>query len=109
MQAIDKNLIRLIFINWFLFSWVGQKVPYFGVPLGCLEGVWDVSGGCLSDCGYCQGGYDVQTIDKYPIRLIFIKCYIISQLPRNGQNVPYFGVSLGPVSGECLGGVWGLS
>ena len=43
VQAIDKNLIRLIFINWFLFSWVGQNLPYFGCPWG----VWKVPGRCL--------------------------------------------------------------
>ena len=74
------------------------------MSVGCLKGVWDVSGGCLSDSGYCLGGYDVQAIDKHPIRLIFISCFLFSQLPRNGQNVPYFGVSVG-----CLEGVWGVS
>ena len=38
---------------------IGQNVPYFGVSVGCLEGVWEVSGGCLSDSGYCQGVYGV--------------------------------------------------
>ena len=30
-----------------------QKVLNFGVSVGCLEGVWRVSGGCLGDSGYC--------------------------------------------------------
>ena len=30
-----------------------QKVLNFGVSVGCLEGVWTVSGGCLGDSGYC--------------------------------------------------------
>ena len=34
---------------------------------GCLEGVLEVSGGCLSDSGYCLGGYDMEVIDKHPI------------------------------------------
>ena len=41
----------------------------------CLKGVWEVSGGCLSDSGYSlEGGVGggVQAIDKNPIRLIFI-------------------------------------
>ena len=29
------------------------KVLNFGVSVGCLEGVWKVSGGCLGDSGYC--------------------------------------------------------
>ena len=71
---------------------------------GCLEGVWEVSGGCLSDSGYCLGGYDVQAIDNNPIRFIYITVFLFSQLPRIGQNVPYFGVSVG-----CLEGVWEVS
>ena len=42
-------------------------MPFFGFPEGCLEGVWEVSEGCLSDSGYCLGGYDVQAIDKHPM------------------------------------------
>ena len=30
-----------------------QKVLNFGVSVGCLEGVWTVSGGCFGDSGYC--------------------------------------------------------
>ena len=68
--------------------------------LGCLEGVWEVSGGCLSDSGYYLGGYDMQAIDKHLIRLIFIFFFLFSLLPRIGQNVAYIGVSVG-----CLEGV----
>ena len=39
----------------------------------CLKGVWEVSGGCLSDSGSSlEGGRGVQAIDKNPIRFIFI-------------------------------------
>ena len=71
---------------------------------GCLEGVWEVSEGCLSDSGYCLGGYDVQAIDNNPIRFIYITVFLFFQLPRIGQNMPYFGVSVG-----CLKGVWEVS
>ena len=71
------------------------------MSIGCLEGVQEVSGGCLSDSGYCLGGYDMQAIDNHPIRFIYITVFLFSQLPRIGQNVPYFGVSVG-----CLEGVW---
>ena len=80
---------------------IGQNVR---VSVGCLGGVWEVSGGCLSDSGYCLGRYDVQAIDNHPIRFIYITLFLFSQLPRIGQNVPYFGVSLG-----CLEDVWGVS
>ena len=64
----------------------------------CLRGVW----------GLCEwlwiqgGGYDVQSIDKHQILLLYISGFLFSQLPWNGQNVPYFRVSK-----RCLGGVWG--
>ena len=78
---------------------------YFGVSVGCLGGIWEVSGGCLSDSGiqtgYCLGGYDMHANDMHPIRLIFIGFFLFSQLSQIGQNVPYFGVSAG-----CLEGVW---
>ena len=70
MQAIDKHLIRLIFISFFLFSLlprIGQNVAYVGVSEGCLEGVWEVSEGCLSDSGYCLGGYNLHAIEKHAI------------------------------------------
>ena len=67
VQALFKHPIRLILNSCFLFSqwpWDGQNLPKLGVSVGCLEGVWEVSGGCLSDSGYCLGGYDVQAIDN---------------------------------------------
>ena len=97
----------LIYISWFLVSqllWIVKKCAVFGVSLGCLEGVWEVSGGCLSYSGYCLGGYDMQAIDKHLIRLFFISFFLFSQLPWIGQNVPYFGVSVG-----CLECVWQVS
>ena len=45
MQAINRHPIRLILISFFLFSQlprIGQNMPYFGVSVGCLEGVWEV-------------------------------------------------------------------
>ena len=74
------------------------------MSVGCLEGVWEVSGGCLSDSGYCLGRYDKQAIDNHAIRFIYITLFLFSQLPWIGQNVPYFGVSVG-----CLEGVWEVS
>ena len=68
MQAIDKHPVRHIFNGCFLFSQlprIGQNVPYFVVSVGSLYGVCMVSGGCLSDCGHCLGGYDVDSIDKH--------------------------------------------
>ena len=42
----------------------------FGVSVGCLEGVWEVSGICLSDFRYCCGGNGVDSFDKNPIWII---------------------------------------
>ena len=82
MQAIDNHPIRFIYITVFLFSQlprIGQNVPYFGVSVGCLEGVWEAPGGCLSDSGHCLGGYGVNSFDKNPIWIILISCVIFSQ------------------------------
>ena len=49
-----------------------QKVLNFGVSVGCLEGVWKVSGGCLGDSGYCLGGYNAKTIDKFRMGIVLI-------------------------------------
>ena len=56
--------------------------------LGCLEGVWEVSGGCLSDSGYCLGGYDVNSIDEHKIWIILISCIIFSQWSFLGDCWP---------------------
>ena len=61
-------------------------------------GAW----GFLSDSGYCLEGYDA--IDKHTVRHIFNGCFLFSQLPWIGQNVPYIVVPLGN-----LEGVWGIS
>ena len=61
--------------------------------------------GCLSDSGYCLAGvvwwgYDVKLIDnKNIIRVIFISCFLLSQVPRYVYRL----------SGKCLRGVWLLS
>ena len=43
-----------------------------GVSVRCLEGVWNVSGGCLGDYGYFLGGYNVKTIDKFRMGIVLI-------------------------------------
>ena len=47
----------------------------------CLGGVWEVPEGCLSDSGYCLGGYDVNSIDEHKIWIILISCVIFSRWP----------------------------
>ena len=56
MQAICKHPIRLILIGLSLFSELPRIIQNVGVSVGCLEGVCEVPGGCLSDSGYCLGG-----------------------------------------------------
>ena len=73
MQAIDNHPIRFIYITVFLFSQlprIGQNVPYFGVSVGCLEGVWEVSGGCLAHSGLCLGHIDAKSIAISPVEII---------------------------------------
>ena len=103
VQAIDKHTIDYSTIAGSLSPRCLGLVKICRI-LGCLEGVWEVSGGCLSDSGYYLGGYDMQAIDKHLIRLIFIFFFLFSLLPRIGQNVAYIGVSVG-----CLEGVWEVS
>ena len=56
---ICKQLINIYLVSFnscFLFSQlpqIGQNVSYFGVYVGCLEGISEVSGDCLGDSGYC--------------------------------------------------------
>ena len=82
MEVIDNHPIRLIYITFFLFSQlpgIGQNVPYFGVSVGCLEGVWEVSGGCLSDSGLWLGGMMCKQfinipLDSFLIAASFFPC-----------------------------------
>ena len=70
VKLIDINPIRVILISWFLLSQVPRNV--WRLSRKCLRGVWG-----FSDCfGYCLGGYDVQAIDKHPIRLIYISWFL---------------------------------
>ena len=71
-KSIDKSSLGIILISWFLFS---QWLPISDVcrvSVGCLEGVWNVSGGCLGDYGYFLGGYNAKAIDKFPMGIILI-------------------------------------
>ena len=79
---------------------------YFGVFEGCLEGVGEVSGGCLSNFGYCLGGFDVQAIDNNPIRFIYFTVFpfLLVALDWSKRDI-FQGVCR--VSGRCLRDVWG--
>ena len=60
----------------------------------CLRGVWGLSELLL----ILFGSYNVQVIDKHPIRLIYNSLFLLSQLPWLGQNA---GVSVGCLEGVC--------
>ena len=64
----------------------GQKVLNFWVSVGCLEGVWKVSGGCLGDSGYCLEGYNAKSIDKSPKGIVLISWFVFSQWLSIGQH-----------------------
>ena len=49
--GVDKHPMEYSILAGFL-----TPCAVLGVSVGCLEGVWEVSGGCLSDSGYCLGG-----------------------------------------------------
>ena len=65
IQKKKKNCILLI--RWFLFSQLAQ-IDQKCFILGCLEGVWEVSGGCLGDSGYFLEGCNAKSIDRNPMR-----------------------------------------
>ena len=79
---ICKQLINIYLVSFnscFLFSQlpqIGQNVSYFGVYVGCLEGISEVSGDCLGDSGYCLWGGGLQAIGKNLIILIFISWFL---------------------------------
>ena len=84
VKAIDNHPVRLISISLFLFLPVTSDWTRYSISWGvcrvsgkCLGGVW----GCLSDSGYCQGGYGVDWFDESPIWMIFVSCVIFSQWP----------------------------
>ena len=64
----------------------GQKVLNFWVSVGCLEGVWKVSGGCLGDSGYCLEGYNAKSIDKSSKDMFLISWFVFSQWLPIGQH-----------------------
>ena len=104
-QSINTQFDYFILAGSFSSSYLGLVKMYR--LSGCLQGVWRVSGRRLELSEWLwilSGGYDVQAIDKHPIWHIFISLFLFSQLPKIGQNVPYFGVSVG-----CLEGVWEVS
>ena len=71
--------------------------------LGCLEGVWEASGVCLSKLLILSGG----TMCKHLFHS-FSPAGSFSLLYENYTKCAIFwGVRR--VSGGCLGGVWGLS
>ena len=52
-----NSWIEVVISSYCLFSqWppINQKVLYFRVSVGCLDGVWKVSWGCLSDSGWLR-------------------------------------------------------
>ena len=90
-KNIQSDSFSLAYYFFSQLPRIGQNVPYFGLSVGCLEGVWEVSGGCLSDSGYCLGRYDMQAIDNHAIRFICITVFLFSQLPWIGQNCHILG------------------
>ena len=67
---------------------------------GCLDGVWKVSGGFLSESGYCIEGYNAKHVNKNQFgTIVFIfhllsQCGPIGKITKNGQKVqtPVTGV-----------------
>ena len=89
-QLINLQLNSSLLDDSFFYQMpqIGQNVPYFGVSVGCLEGVWDVSRDSLGDSGYFVGGYGVNSIEKHQIWIILISCDIFSQWSFLGNCWP---------------------
>ena len=49
--------------------------------LGCLEGVWEVSGGFLAHSGLCVGHINAKSIVLNPVGIITLVCFIFFQWP----------------------------
>ena len=67
---------------------------------GCLESVWEVSGGCVSDSGYCLRGMMCKQLMNTQLDL--------SLLAGSVSPSCLELVRMCYISG-CLRGVWGLS
>ena len=105
-QLINTQLDSSLLANSFSPSCLGLvKMCYI---FGCLEGVWEMSGGCLSDSGYCLRGCDVQETNKHPIRLICISLFLFFHSCFGLVEMCHILGCL-RVSGGCLDGVWGVS
>ena len=61
-------------------------------------------GCCLDDSGYCQRDYNVNSIDKTPIKFILFTWFFFSRWPRIALKKLYLEVSVG-----CREGVWEVS
>ena len=48
---------------------------------GCLEGVWEVSGGFLAHSGLCVGHINAKSIVLNPVGIITLVCFIFFQWP----------------------------
>ena len=68
--SINIHLDTFLLFYSFFPSCLGLVKIYH--ILCCLEGVWEVSGGCLRYSGQCLGGNDVDPIDEHQIWIILI-------------------------------------
>ena len=103
VQALFKHPIRLILNSCFLFSqwpWDGQNLPKLGVSVGCLEDVWEVSGGCLSDSGLWLGGMMCKHFLYIPLDSLLIAASFFPSGLGMAKTCPY---------GVCrVSGSWGV-
>ena len=51
------------------------------MSVGCLEGVWEVSGGCLAHSGLCLGPIVAKSIAISPVGIINLVYFIFFQWP----------------------------
>ena len=85
-----------------------KKCAVFGVSVRCLEGVWEVSGGCLSDSGLWLEGMICKQFIYIPFdSFLLAACFTPTGIvwTKSAQILGVCGVSGRCLegSGDCLG------
>ena len=99
---LDSFLIAASFCSQ--WPWDSQNLSKLGVSVRCLEGVWEVSGGCLSDCGLWFEGMICKQFIYIPFdSFLLAACFTPTGIvwTKSAQILGVCGVSW-----RCLEGVW---
>ena len=101
---LDSFLIAASFCSQ--WPWDSQNLSKLGVSVRCLEGVWEVSGGCLSDSGLWLEGMICKQFIYIPFdSFLLAACFTPTGIvwTKSAQILDVCGGVL-KVSGRCLEG-----